>query len=510
MSLPVFLGVTSLLRCLERPNLRSVLEVIAGARADPQADSVELVEELGELERCRAGSVVVLGRAASAASATYRFDVAMRMARAREIAGLVLIGDEPSTITTTAAGIAERAGIVVARTRVPLALGELAIRLAREINGDAESAFAEVVAAHELLEALPPGTPWTTFTARVEQTLGFRLDLVDEQPPATSATPIVVDGTVEHWLRPRDTAAPSHAADAQRIVTAMTATRIAAALADERRARELPALSQREVLSEIIGARGTAALSLLRRGRSLGMPIDGWHVGVQMEVDAIDDAAGEPELALLERRRALAEVTLQALRSKGGADWYATNPGSALLFVRMHPEDPGSTAAQDVTPLVQLALDRVRRRVGELQVHSGISSVHAGSIGLLAAVAEARAAAAAARVRGPFSPPVLFDGTGLRRTLLEWYASDTAREAVASALAPLERLGGQRAETAIQTLQAYLDNQGSLSRTAEQLNLHRNGVTYRLEQIFELLDVDRDNADDRLLLQMACRARSLA
>jgi DNA-binding PucR family transcriptional regulator len=35
-------------------------------------------------------------------------------------------------------------------------------------------------------------------------------------------------------------------------------------------------------------------------------------------------------------------------------------------------------------------------------------------------------------------------------------------------------------------------------------------VSYRVNQIFSLLDVDPDNPDDRLLLQLACRARGLA
>jgi DNA-binding PucR family transcriptional regulator len=93
--------------------------------------------------------------------------------------------------------------------------------------------------------------------------------------------------------------------------------------------------------------------------------------------------------------------------------------------------------------------------------------------------------------------------------LVEWYASDTAREAVTSVLAPLSELGGARAERLIQTLHVYLDRQCSLVRTAETLSMHRNAVAYRIDKIFSLLDVDRENPDDLLLLQLACRAREL-
>jgi DNA-binding PucR family transcriptional regulator len=105
---------------------------------------------------------------------------------------------------------------------------------------------------------------------------------------------------------------------------------------------------------------------------------------------------------------------------------------------------------------------------------------------------------------------VPFDSVGLRRALVEWYASDIAQEAVTTVLAPLASLGGVRGERLIQTLHVYLDQQGSLTKTAEVLNLHRNAVAYRIKNAFALLEVDQDNPDDLLLLQLACRARELS
>ena len=92
---------------------------------------------------------------------------------------------------------------------------------------------------------------------------------------------------------------------------------------------------------------------------------------------------------------------------------------------------------------------------------------------------------------------------------MEWYASDTVRASVHDQLAPLEKLGPGRADTAIQTLATYLDEQGSVIKTAQKLHLHRNAVTNRLRSITELLDVDLDDPDQRLVLQLACRARLL-
>jgi PucR C-terminal helix-turn-helix domain len=64
---------------------------------------------------------------------------------------------------------------------------------------------------------------------------------------------------------------------------------------------------------------------------------------------------------------------------------------------------------------------------------------------------------------------------------------------VRAQLAPLERLGPACGVTAIRTLAAYLDRQGSIVRTARVLHLHRNAVTYRLRRITGLLGVDLDD-----------------
>jgi DNA-binding PucR family transcriptional regulator len=77
-------------------------------------------------------------------------------------------------------------------------------------------------------------------------------------------------------------------------------------------------------------------------------------------------------------------------------------------------------------------------------------------------------------------------------------------------LAPLEALGPRRAQTAVRTLQVYLDERGSLKRAGTSLHLHRNAVAYRIRRIAEVLDADLDDAEQRLALQLACRAWLLA
>ncbi|MDX6535187.1 MAG: hypothetical protein QOF68_2931, partial [Gaiellales bacterium] len=120
-----------------------------------------------------------------------------------------------------------------------------------------------------------------------------------------------------------------------------------------------------------------------------------------------------------------------------------------------------------------------------------------------------RSALATARAAARSNAPVMFQDSTLRRVLVELLSSDPARASVNELLAPLDRLGPRRARTAVRTLQVYLDERGSLVRAGRVLHLHPNAVAYRIKGIRAKLDVDLDDADQRLALQLACRARLL-
>jgi purine catabolism regulator len=57
----------------------------------------------------------------------------------------------------------------------------------------------------------------------------------------------------------------------------------------------------------------------------------------------------------------------------------------------------------------------------------------------------------------------------------------------------------------IRTLEAFFENNGNLSRTAEVLFIHRNTLSYRLKQISEITRLDLKNCDTGLAVQLALR-----
>ncbi|MFI2608924.1 PucR family transcriptional regulator [Kitasatospora sp. NPDC018619] len=75
---------------------------------------------------------------------------------------------------------------------------------------------------------------------------------------------------------------------------------------------------------------------------------------------------------------------------------------------------------------------------------------------------------------------------------------------------PLRRLlddaAGARLE---ETLRCFLENAGSVPRTAEAMELHRTSLYYRLRQIQEITGLDLDDGAHRLMLHTGLRLRDL-
>jgi sugar diacid utilization regulator len=500
--------VASLRQLVESPALSPLVGYLTRPRSDPVVERLALIEDLTELERVGEHAVVLLTKRASAEAGTYRFDVALRLARSRKVAALVLTGEDVGSMTPTSAAVANRSGTAVLGAAKDVDLAELAVALSRELGGEADVALLRAHTALRAIAAHPADAGTRRLVERAGAALGVPLRMVDQRPPGEPSAPVTVDGNVEGFVAAA--VQDGHLALGLDIVLQAAAAEAAVGIAAARRAEELPIQSRGEVLTELLLAPPQARAGLAQRARTLGMPIDAWHVAVRLELEELTAArAGDEHEAFQERQRLAADM-LQAAQGAGGT-WHSARAGSTPILVRTYEDDPGAGAPNEVARTMDDVLAALRPRLAAAPVRCGVGSAHAGADGLLASAAEARAAATRARTLGTAIKAVAFDAAGLRRALVDWYASDSARDAVSTVLAPLTELGGVRAERLIQTLHVYLDHQGSLTRTAEVLSLHRNAVAYRMNQVFSLLeDVDPDDPDDLLLLQLACRARELA
>lgn len=79
----------------------------------------------------------------------------------------------------------------------------------------------------------------------------------------------------------------------------------------------------------------------------------------------------------------------------------------------------------------------------------------------------------------------------------------------AETLGPLEAFDRAHGSTLLPTLQRYLELDGSVAAVASALDLHRNTIRYRLQQVVTLTGYDPSVTADRVHLYLALRVRAL-
>jgi sugar diacid utilization regulator len=486
--------MTSVDAIVSAPTLAGLARVNA-AGGNREVTGVFLAEQFADLADAPEGSLVILGRAASEQATDYRFDMALRWAALGGTAAIAAFADARWQPPVTAIDIAARADVALISIPATLELTALLLAALAEVGGGPAFALAR---ANSGLAAVRQAEEAGAGLDALCEIVGRGLGTVVRPEPADQADP---PGTV----RLAAEQARGDLAVAAGLVLRAAADAAARIAEQQRKASELPIRSRSELLAELLISESALTEDLLDRARQLGIPLAGWHVAVRVEADNLGEVAPD-EIARFELLESTGQLALAAAAATGEI-WYLSRQARALVLIRMTSSDPGAQASQRASAAATRALKAVRAKYPALLLRAGVSTPHDGPLGLRAAAAQARGAISVARASGKPPGVAAHDATGIQRMLMEWYASDTARAYVGIQLAPLERLGKAQADLAIRTLAAFLDEQRSTARTAQRLHLHRNAVAYRMRRITSLLGADLDDPDQRLALQLACRAR---
>ncbi|MFE6893940.1 PucR family transcriptional regulator [Streptomyces sp. NPDC057694] len=453
---------------------------VTGVRLETRADRFPAVPP---------GTVAVL----LATVPAHLLDVAVRDAAAAGAAALVLAARDTAApdalddaALTTLSSLADRGRVAVLRATGDLAA--LAVAVDRAVAGSAADALARVADAAQRLPRTA-GDPERAATVAA-QILGVPVERRAAGPGETGASAHGPDGEITLAAPDR----PGHAGTAVRSVLALAA--LAAAGGGH---GDLPVRSRGHLLAELLAAPQERTPGLAARGRALGLPVDGHHTALRVEAPGL---AAADRYGLLD---SLAARTLTRLRAADDtAQWHAALVDDALVLLATHPAPPNPETGRTALALARRTLDALRAQYPDAGLRGGLGAAHRGPLGVRTSAREARAALQA--------PPdgtsvTAHDAAGLDRMLMEWYASDTAHAATGELLAPVLRLGEDKAEPLLRTLQAYLDHNNSPARAAELLHLHRNAVGARIRRVTDLTGADLTDPETRLALQLACRAR---
>ena len=105
------------------------------------------------------------------------------------------------------------------------------------------------------------------------------------------------------------------------------------------------------------------------------------------------------------------------------------------------------------------------------------------------------------------APVTYFGDLGLYQLLTALGGSAEAGRFYRRTLGRLLQYDDTKNAELVQTLEAFFECHGNASQTATRLHIHRNTLTYRLEQIASITQLDLDDPDARFSLQFALKLR---
>ncbi|MCD5352868.1 PucR family transcriptional regulator [Kineosporia mesophila] len=465
---------------------------VAGPLTTTKPSGVEIVA-FDDLAEATPGCLVVAALADGRPVRSYQVDIAVRRAIAAGSAALLLIGEVP--VAHTVRVLAERAGLPVLTGPAPAS--ELAVAIDRILRGGAAEALTRAGRAIELA-----GQAATRDSGTVLQVagaaLGVTLTLADD-PSVTWAEPDAVcvgEVPVGRLVTDQHDSATDIALP---VVAALLSRAVQRELAD----RFGPARSRADLIIELVFADSARLDGFATEAVRAGLPLQLSHAVAWLTPTPASGEKRRPPAVLAQ---ALELRTLQITESRDELWHLAVFRDDAIVVAS---EEIGAPDHQ--RRLREVVEDVVAHVSGDGWTYTaGLGTPAVGAAGMRQSATEARIAAETAVAGGRAGSITVTDVTGLRRVLLDFYASPLSRALLDDILSPLDELGPERATEAMLTLRAYLGHRNSLARAGAELNLHPNAVNYRIRRIEKTLRLDLGDPDVRFAVELACRVRLIA
>jgi len=176
------------------------------------------------------------------------------------------------------------------------------------------------------------------------------------------------------------------------------------------------------------------------------------------------------------------------------------------VIVAIYPIENATQTAR-VRRMVEEVRDQLTTRSPSGLVGAGISRPVTGLAALREAYREAKDAVSIANELGEKEDTTFYGDLKLFQLLLALKERnlDHLRRFYQETLGLLVEHDGRKQGDLIRTLNGFFEANGNLAKAAQDLDVHRNTLVYRLERISELTEMNLDDSDNRLILHLALK-----
>ncbi len=180
------------------------------------------------------------------------------------------------------------------------------------------------------------------------------------------------------------------------------------------------------------------------------------------------------------------------------------------VVVALYPlDDDDANALSRARMSVEAVREQLARREPDMLVAAGISRPAKSLSNLREAYREAKDAVFIAYELGDCDSTTYYGDLKLYQLLLALKGRNLAhlQRFYEDALGPLVAHDQRKQSDLIRTLSGFFAANGNLAKAAQELDVHRNTLVYRLERIADLTKLDLDDSDNRLILHLALKTQ---
>ena len=334
--------------------------------------------------------------------------------------------------------------------------------------------------------------------------------LPKKQVKARVVAPIFVDKKVQGYISVLNLDGPPN--ELEILACEQAAIVAALELSKERAVAQTRFRMERDVLQELVSGYYDQPQLIQRRLAMLGWDLDRPTVAITFELYGVENVLFNNANFEPNKLDAFKECVLRKGRNlvdQRDPQAIVTFLGDSNLTVIANPAPQKPPSKEDCLSLIKEILAAFAASVPEVQVKVGLGGFSRHVMEVSRSYSQARQALQIGLTMMPETDIYCYEDLGLYKLLFNLAGTRELQEFCQETIEPLIEHDRKNNSDYYHTLEYYLESNGSVSQTADELFIHRNTLNYRLRRIEEILGQNLSDSETRLKLLLALRIKRI-
>jgi purine catabolism regulator len=265
-----------------------------------------------------------------------------------------------------------------------------------------------------------------------------------------------------------------------------------------------------ELLTDLIQQNYSEAKTIIKRARYFGWDFKKDYLAVVIDIDDLEsyylNLDYQDEKHIQEVKDKIKELVRWELIMEGKEIILINKSDSLVIFYGCQGLNTKEIRKKRSVKFAEKIKEVILNRLPQINISIGIGNFYSGISGLRSSYNESYRSIKMGKKLYKENGIYHYDDLGIFKVLVELENDQVLSEYREEILGPL--LAEDNIDL-IDTVKALLGHMGNKSEAAEELNIHRNSLNYRINKFSKLLDMDLENSENWLKIFLAVKIHEI-